>query len=312
MARKGFVSLHPNTIGSFDFLKKHYVLFDELAVSGAGSVAEMIEDYGPHLANELETLLDSKILIDIDDQLPDESDLKQMASNNSQFSRIFQEEKLAEYELEKSYGDPISIKDYVDKDNVLDLEKFLESYTPLTKTIQLEHLREKLIAEFLNLSSQDIYSPLLYQQFYTGYISGADVINITIAGFPVIRDDVEWEKLHDFKNEGETKIKVMRFREFAKKLSREKLTATEAKEEIEWMLEEYKQHIKLAKMKYELGRIEGIFLTSLKFVENMLTFKPSEAFGSLYTIKKNRIELLEAELNSPGKEVALLASLERL
>jgi hypothetical protein len=312
MARKGLISLHPNTIGSFDFLKKHFVLYDELVVAGAREVPEMLDGLAPGFAEELETLLDSKILIDISDIEPDESDFEQMALNNSDFSRIFQEKKLAENEHEKSLRDPFSIKDCVDKDNVFDFDKFITSYTPLRNIVKIEHLREKLISEFLNISSQDTYSPILYQQFNTGYISNADVVNLAIAGFPVIRDDVEWEKIRDFKNEDETKIKIMRFREFAKKISREKLTAIEAQEEIEWMLEEYKQHIKLAKMKYELGKIEGIFLTSLKFVENLLTFKPSEAFGSLYTIKKNRIELLEAELNSPGKEVALLASFETL
>jgi hypothetical protein len=313
MARKGFIYLHPNKIRDFDFLKQYYVFFDEVTVSGAGVNDDELEiDYDHHFAKELKFLLEKKVIRNIENKLPDETELKEKALNNSTFSKVYQEKVAAENALKKSYDEPFEINDHIDNEGVLDLESLISSFGPIVKNVELQYVQEKVIAEYLSLNGKDEYTPLMFHHFKTGCISQSDTISLAISNFPTINQSVEWDRLCDFKNDNDTKLKLLRFRQFATKLSKEALTPNEVKEEIEWMLEEYKQHLKLAKMKFDLGKLEGIYLTSLKFVENLIKLKPSEAFGSLYIMKKNRIELLEAELNSPGKEVAILASLERL
>tara|TARA_R110002073_G_scaffold13539_3_gene57378 strand:- start:81 stop:1046 length:966 start_codon:yes stop_codon:yes gene_type:complete len=321
MSRNGVICLHPGSVTSFDVFKKNYLLFDEILVLGADEFIAYHRDDEQGVrsrADELEMLIGSQIFTQLNFDI---EDLQKVILGNPSLFDPIKEALLAYDELEKTLKRDSGVverhnsikitlaNDKKSEEHFLHLSDFQEFVKTRNK---FYFLRDKYFSELLNAGSQDVHYPLSDPFFDIGLGQNRDVMQIVFKSFPMIRDTVSWRELYEFRNEDETKLKILRFRNFARKLSKENVSIVEAKEEVEWMLEEYRHHMNIAKMKYESGILEGIFMTSLKFVENFIRLKPSEAFGSLYTLRENKIALIDIENSSPGKEVAFLSRAEEL
>lgn len=302
MARKAFISLHPNRIRNFDILKNPYFLYDEVVVTDV-DIFLKAHSSGPYarpkVAERLNYLLDKNILKSVPTITLEE--LNEQAEKSEVFSELYIETDKVYEERERFYHKLLK----ANKKGLLKGEP--EEYLRLN--FEFEKIKEKLFAEYYSIKTGDAYSPILENSYSTGVLNQSSVVELIIAKFPVVELSEDWDKLAEFRSDDSTRIKYLRFREFTKKLASKNLTAIEVEEEIEYLVEEYKNHMSLANLKYNEGVIKGIFLTSLKFTENLIKLKLSSAFESLYSIKEKKVELLEARNSAPGKEISLLVDI---
>jgi hypothetical protein len=59
-------------------------------------------------------------------------------------------------------------------------------------------------------------------------------------------------------------------------------------------------------MKYEPSTTEIILRTGADIIESLIKLRPSKAANALYSFRKRKLDLLEAELKAPGREVAFI------
>lgn len=301
MARRGFVLLHPNRNHEFDSLKNAYLLYDEITLSDVDHfifAQRSASGLGKErIALELERIIDKNIFNIA--KTPTEKDIENLAKKDNNFRRIC----LDTTKVYLKYDSEVKRHTNAIKNNEDQGDLLINNFELL---MQYEHLREKLFSEYYSITTGEQYSPIRNNSYSTGVLDRSEVIELVINKFPVVDSKENWEKIIEFKNDDSTRLNYLRFREFTKNLSDKNLTANEVEEEIEYLIEEYKNHMNHAQLMYKNGHRKALFLTSLKFTENLLRLKLSDAFNSLYSIKEKRLELLEAEKKAPGKEVALL------
>jgi hypothetical protein len=172
----------------------------------------------------------------------------------------------------------------------------------LNSVVSSELFLRPLSAYYRNTKNMDVY-PL----FYNGYpelaqqTSGVgDVIDITINHLPTPDDSTPWEQIIDFRNDPDTEIKFRRFQVWMNEVARAKLTPKEIEDKLEWMLDEYRQHMELHKMK-----------TNTSTLETILVALGDRKFGDiakgLFSVRHRKIALLEAEAKAPGREIAFIS-----
>lgn len=133
-----------------------------------------------------------------------------------------------------------------------------------------------------------------------------DTLSVILNNIPTISSDISISQLREFKADQDAKDKFLALRNFMITLSKESLTEFEMHERVEYLLNEYKQQLKLHKAKLEHSTLETILITTAEVLENIAQLKFSTALKAMLDVDKKHIELLEAERNFVGREVAYI------
>ena len=79
-------------------------------------------------------------------------------------------------------------------------------------------------------------------------------------------------------------------------------------QELEFLRREYERHMHVHKMNTNRGTLETLVTVSAEVAENLIKVKWGRKLAKLpFLLKERKIRLLEAELNAPGQEIALVA-----
>jgi len=119
-------------------------------------------------------------------------------------------------------------------------------------------------------------------------------------------DSVPWEEILNFRNHEENKQLLCFFRHWASEVAQKQLTAQQLHEEIEYYCAKYKEYIAKKKMKVRYSTLETLLMVPARVVEGLLGLKPTQAVEALFTFRKQHVELREAELKAPGRDLAYL------
>jgi hypothetical protein len=139
------------------------------------------------------------------------------------------------------------------------------------------------------------------------------VLQVVFNKLPIPDDSVPWEDIIDFRNDPDTKSKFLGFRVWMSKLARENRPTVEIEEELEYLTEEYRNHIALHKLKYNTGALETTITIAAEVLEDLARLKFGKLAKSLFILKNRRIALMEAEHSAPGREIAyVVKASERL
>ena len=84
------------------------------------------------------------------------------------------------------------------------------------------------------------------------------------------------------------------------------LTQREIEDNLEWLVFDYRRHLGLHKLKANMGAFETIVTVGAEFLESLAKVNWGKAAQLLFTFKHRKIELMEAEIKSPGSEVAYI------
>ncbi len=134
----------------------------------------------------------------------------------------------------------------------------------------------------------------------------SNVAQIVINKLPLPRNDTPWEQVIDYRNDPENQNNLLGLRQWIRKISKEELSKTEIEDEIEWRINEFQNHLKFHKMKANTETLEIIVKAPLEIIENLVKLKFSKLPEPFFAVKKRQINLMEAELNAPGREMAYI------
>lgn len=131
-----------------------------------------------------------------------------------------------------------------------------------------------------------------------------DVIQIILNSLPLPGNETSWQDLITYKNETGVRHHLLALRNWSNETARLELPPYELADKLEWLTEQYKTHVRLHKMKFEMGTAELILTTTASAIEELLHFRFGSFAKMLFGLKRARVDLLEAEIQAPGSEVA--------
>ena len=147
---------------------------------------------------------------------------------------------------------------------------------------------------------------------YTEYIrelpnsSKSSVAQIVIKNLPLPGNETSWEQLIDYRSDEKTQKLLLSLRRWINRISTQNLSSLEIEDEIEFLINEFQEHMKFHKIKANAETIEVITNSISDVLANLLTLKFSRLLEPLFAIRKRQISLMEAELTAPGKEMAYI------
>ncbi|MFN8383538.1 MAG: hypothetical protein U0V02_16455 [Anaerolineales bacterium] len=136
--------------------------------------------------------------------------------------------------------------------------------------------------------------------------SKSNVMQVVIKNLPLPSNETPWEQIIDYRSDPENKRNLINLRSWIRKISVENPSQTEIAEQLEWLMNEFQTRMKIHKMKANTETVEIIIKAPLELIENTLKIKLSKIPEPFFALKKRQISLMEAELNTPGREMAYI------
>jgi hypothetical protein len=133
-----------------------------------------------------------------------------------------------------------------------------------------------------------------------------EVVTITLNLLPVPDESVPWEQIIEYRSDPDSQSKFLALRHWMSEVARAELTPAEVEEKLEHLIDQYRQHMKLHRMKTNIGTLETIVTTSAEVLGDLASFKWGKAAEALFSLKRRQVALLEGELTAPGSEVAYI------
>ncbi len=137
-----------------------------------------------------------------------------------------------------------------------------------------------------------------------GDLPKSHVVNILLKKLPLPTNDTPWEQIFDFRLDDDSKIKYLRVKRWLYSIATKEIKTNEMIQEIDYLIHEYEQHMKLHKLKYHYGFLKTTILSTVEFIENCVKLKWSDATKQIFSLTNSKITLMEAEMKAPGRELS--------
>jgi hypothetical protein len=132
------------------------------------------------------------------------------------------------------------------------------------------------------------------------------VVELVLHTMPTPGNETPWKALLEFRDDPDTRHKLVGLRRWMTSFAKDARTQTEVRTELEFLMEEYRAHIRLHGLKWHVGTLESVMSLAAESLEGILRLKPTQLVSALFGVKHRRIALKEAEASAPGREVAYL------
>lgn len=134
----------------------------------------------------------------------------------------------------------------------------------------------------------------------------SEIIQIALNSLPVPDESIPWEQIIEYRSDPDSRSKFLALRHWMSEVARAELTPAEAEEKLEYLIDQYRQHMRLHRMKTNVGTLETVVTTGAEFLGDLVSFKWGKAAEALFSLRRRRVALLEGELTAPGNEVAYI------
>jgi hypothetical protein len=185
--------------------------------------------------------------------------------------------------------------------NPSDFGNFVETsvkYNALKGRLAAIYLREKRGMEAYP------WSDLIFEKPVVNVFS--DVLVVVLNSLPVPDEVTPWEQVLEYRADPDSKSKFLALRKWMRDISKRNLQYNEIEEELEFLMDEYQRHMELHKLKTKTSTLEMLVVTTAELLENLVTVKWGEVAKKLFFLRHQKIALMEAEITSPGREVAFI------
>jgi hypothetical protein len=139
---------------------------------------------------------------------------------------------------------------------------------------------------------------------YFSEASPRAVLEIILPKMPVPSVNTSWEQIIEFRNDPDSQSKFLALREWMNDVVRNKLSLIEVEQKADYLIDQYKQQIKLHKMKTNPGFFQTMIVSGSEAIENLVTAKWGKLSKQLFSFRQRQIDLLETELKATGRELA--------
>ena len=86
------------------------------------------------------------------------------------------------------------------------------------------------------------------------------------------------------------------------------LPPTEISEELEWLEHQYEEHMRFHHMKIKKGVLQIVVTAAGEVSEDLIKLRFGKLSKALFSMSQKNIELMEAEMNVPGREIAYIVN----
>lgn len=299
------VGIKPISFESFSKLKAEFLFFDKILIN-EDDVQEYLSKWynfsiktnNLHLQSEiaridtdLDFLINKGLII---------TDYNFTPQENLQLDTSEIESMLWKHIINKAFGNFYNNHKY----DGGKFNHYMEGFNIYLNTRAREQ-SEKL----LNANPNNEYIPLVTDLELRNEVSKTkkeEVISLVLQKLPIPNDQTSWEQILDFKLDTDTIRKFKGLKSWVNKISNSSFSPLEIEEEIEYLINEYENHIKLHKIKFNRGNLELLITTTIEVIENLIKFNWSEIFKCIFDIRKRHLDIRIAEADAPGKELAFL------
>lgn len=94
------------------------------------------------------------------------------------------------------------------------------------------------------------------------------------------------------------------FRRFLCTLGTKQQTEAEIRDDLEWSLNEYAKAMEHHRLKTSISFVDVFLISSVELLEDIVKINWSKIAKGALSVKKRKIELMEAEMKAPGRECA--------
>ena len=130
------------------------------------------------------------------------------------------------------------------------------------------------------------------------------ILNIILSNFPLLDENTPIEQIVEIHKDTDARSKLLLFRRWMKKLAKDKISPNEIQDEFDFLVNEYQSYMKIQKLKYKVGVFQTLITSPLEIIENLTKLKFKKLADPFFSLYQKKIDLLEAELGSPGREVS--------
>jgi hypothetical protein len=134
----------------------------------------------------------------------------------------------------------------------------------------------------------------------------ARVLRVVLSSLPTPSPDTHWDDLIAFKSNPTTQLKLAQLRSWMTDMAVSSFDERQIQAKLEAALAEYRAHMQFCRIKTQMSCVEVLVVTTAEIVESMVRLKFGEGAKRLFQIFKENHALMEAELKSPGREVAFI------
>jgi len=175
---------------------------------------------------------------------------------------------------------------------------------------EVGQLNARNYSVLLNKKEADSYTPIIRSK--TNHFVEEDVTNVSVVlsivlkKFPQLSAENNLEAFIDFKQDPEGQIKLARLKDWILETSKKEYSDKEIEQKLDYLLIEYSKHLEIHQLKYNLGIVETLVVTSLEIIESLVKLNFSKAAKVLFDLGKQNVNLLDAEQKLTGKEIAYI------
>jgi len=278
-------------------LKRHLLVFDQIGFLYAGRSwsSKVIES---HVSADLEWLEQKGIVFRATCLLKSEAGFKIDRWRDRKGFRIEVSRDAMEGKLEGGPAWAELIKRVgIEHRTIVEFLKALEDFACRWEA---QRLRREPGTEAVSLCAP---SQIVTDLFDTETRLG-DVLQIVVKNIPEPSELTSLECILAFREDANSIAKRHALRRWARGLTRQGASAIEIVEELEWLTNEYECHMKLHDVKTRRGMVEMVVTTSAEIAENLVKLRWGKLAKLPFTLSHRKINLLEAEMTAPGREIA--------
>lgn len=137
------------------------------------------------------------------------------------------------------------------------------------------------------------------------------VAEVVLLHLPIPGDHVPLDAILDFRSEPETRDRMEALRLWMARTALQGQPTNELNLELESMLHDFRRHMDIADMRAKDGILQVAISIPLHVLFEILQLRPKAAIDACFAVRAVQAERLEAELNTPGHEIAYLRSASR-
>jgi len=148
--------------------------------------------------------------------------------------------------------------------------------------------------------------PLTFLPHAPSHADRGELIRLSLNALPVPDDTTPWEQILEYRSDPDSRSKFLALRHWMGEVARAELTPAEVEEKLEYLIDQYQRHMRLHRMKTNVGTLETVVTAGAEVLGDLVSFKWGKAAQALFSLKRREVALLEGELTAPGKEVAYI------
>lgn len=288
---------------NIEFLKREALMFDRIALPFFNVFASGASSGFSQLISEVEWLIDSGIVFEPELKSDDER-----VQSSDKFKAQGQAELKLKEELDELFLNHLSRRVTVDKENSEG------GLTPASRMLLQKQIEwSGVFARYFSLQLRLLDNmdarpvlPSLIPQANPDSANKSDIAQIALRALPVPDYSTSWEQILEYRTDPDSQSKFLALRHWMSEVARAELTPAEVEEKLEYLLDQYQRHLKLHRMKTNVGTLETVVTTGAEVLGDLVSFKWGKAAEAMFSLRRRKVALLEGELTAPGNEVAYI------